>query len=199
MIIRDIKTIFNAGSAFLAYFYFDFKDTAKQSPRALLTSLLVQLSDQSDIFCDALLSLYLAHEQGAEQPTNDSLAECFKHMLMITEQEPIYLIMDALDECPTDLGVPSSREKVLELVKELVELRHPNLRLCITSRPEFDIHASLQPLATQQVSIHDESGQHQDIIDYVTSVVHSDKKMKKWRDDDKNMVIDELTKKAGGM
>ena len=199
MIIHDIKTIVNAGSAFLAYFYFDFKDTEKQSPRALLTSLLVQLSDQSDTFRDVLLSLYLAHEQGSEQPTNDSLAECFKHMLMITEQQPIYIIMDALDECPIDLGVPSSREKVLELVKELVELRRPNLRLCITSRPEFDIRATLQPLATQQISLHDESGQQQDIIDYVTSIVHLDKKMKKWRDDDKNMVIDKLTKKADGM
>ena len=199
MIIRDIKTIFNAGSVVMAYFFFDFKDTAKQSSRALLTSLLVQLSDQSDIFRDDLLTLYLAHNQGSEQPTNDSLAECLKRMLMIIKSEPIYLIMDALDECPSDLGVPSSREKVLELVKGLVELRHPNLRLCITSRPEFDIHAMLQPLATQEISLHDEIGQHQDIIDYVTSAVHSDKRMKKWRDDDKNMVVDKLTKKADGM
>ena len=199
MIIRDIKTIFNAGPTFLAYFYFDFKDTAKQSPRALLTSLLVQLSDQSDIFCFALLSLYKAHKQGSEQPTNDSLAKCLKHMLMNTKHEPIYLVMDALDECPSDLGVPSSREKVLELVKKLVKLHHPNLRLCITSRPVFDIRATLQPLATQEISLHDESGQHQDIIEYVTSVVHSDKKMRKWRNDDKNMIIDKLTKKADGM
>ena len=199
MIIHDIKTIFNAGSAFLAYFYFDFKDTAKQSSRALLTSLLVQLSDQSDIFRDNLLALYLGHNQGSEQPTDDSPAECLKNMLMIIKHEPIYLIMDALDECPSDLGVPSSREKVLELVKELVELRHTNLRLCITSRPEFDIRATLQPLVTQQISIHDEIGQQQDIVDYVTSVVHTDKKMKKWRDDDKNMVIDKLTERADGM
>ena len=199
MIIRDIKTIFNAGSAFLVYFYFDFKDTAKQSTRALLTSLLVQLSDQSDLFRDNLLALYLAHNQGSEQSTDDSLAECLNNMLMIIKHETIYLIMDALDECPSDSGVPSSREKVLELVKELVELRHPNLRLCITSRPEFDIRATLQPLATQQISLHDESGQQQDIFDYVTSVVHSDKKMRKWRDDDKNMVIDKPTEKADGM
>ena len=199
MIIRDIKTIFNAGSAFLGYFYFDFKETAKQSLRALLSTLLVQLSDQSGTFRDDLLDLYLAHNQGSEQPTNDSLAECLKHMLVVIKPEPIYFIIDALDECPSDLGVPSSREKVLKLVKELVELRHPNLRLCITSRPEFDIRATLQSLATQQISLHDESGQHQDIIDYVTSVVHSDKKMEKWRDDDKNMVIGKLTKKADGM
>ena len=120
-------------------------------------------------------------------------------MLTITEHVPIYLVMDALDECPNDSGIPSSREKVLELVKELVGLRQPNLRLCITSRPEFDIRTTLESLATQQVCLHDESGQKQDIIDYVTSVVHSDKKMMKWRDDDKNMVIEKLTEKVDGM
>jgi hypothetical protein len=85
------------------------------------------------------------------------------------------------------------------LVKELVGLRRPNLRLCITSRPEFDIRTTLKPLAIQQVSLHDESGQKQDIIDYVTSVVRSDERMKRWRDDDKTMVIEKLTEKADGM
>ena len=114
-------------------------------------------------------------------------------------QVPIYLIVDALDECPNDSGIPSSREKVLELVTALVDLRRPTLRLFITSRPEFDIRTTLEPLATQQVSLHHESGQKQDINDYVTFVVHSDRRMKKWRDDDKDAVIENLTEKADGM
>ena len=199
VIIRDIKSISNDGSAFLAYFYFDFKDTAKQDSRALLSSLLVQLSDQSDIFCDTLSSLYAAHKQGAEQPTEDSLARCLKDMLTMMGQVPIYLVMDALDECPNDSGIPSSRERVLKLVKELVGLQHPNLRLCITSRPEFDIRTTLAPLATQKVSLHDEIGQKQDIIDYLTCIVRSDERMKRWRDDDRTMVIEKLTAKADGM
>ena len=199
VIIRDIKSISNAGSGFLAYFYFDFKDTAKQDTRALLSSLLVQLSDQSDIFCDILFSLYSAHKQGSEQPTDDSLVECLKNMLRMIGQGPIYLIMDALDECPNDSGIPSSREKVLRLVKELVCLHRTNLRLCVTSRPEFDIRSVLKLLATQQISLHDESGQMQDIIEYITSVVRSDERMKKWRNNDKTMVIEKLTAKVDGM
>ena len=188
-----------AGEAFLAYFYFDFKDTEKQDPRALLSSFLVQLSDHSDVFFDTLFSLYSAHNKGSEKPANDSIAQCFKDMLTTTGQAPIYLVIDALDECPNDSGIPSPREKVLDLVKELVELRLPNLRLCITSRPEFDIYTVLEPLATQKVSLHDESGQRQDIIDYVTSVVRSDRKMMRWRGDDKNMVIEKLSERADGM
>ena len=199
VIIRDIKSISNAGSGFLAYFYFDFKDTAKQDTRALLSSLLVQLSDQSDIFCDILFSLYSAHKQGSEQPTDDSLVECLKNMLRMIGQGPIYLIMDALDECPNGSGIPSSREKVLRLVKELVCLHRTNLRLCVTSRPEFDIRSVLKLLATQQISLHDESGQKQDIIEYITSVVRSDERMKKWRNNDKTMVIEKLTAKVDGM
>ena len=114
-------------------------------------------------------------------------------------QMPIYFIIDALDECPNDSGIPSSREKALKLVKDFVGLHHPNLRLCITSRPEFDIRTTLKPLATQQLSLHDESGQKQDIIDYLTSVVRSDERMKRWRDDDKTMVIEKLTERADGM
>ena len=189
----------DAGSSLLAYFYFDFKDTAKQDSRALLSSLLIQLSDQSDILCNALFSLFTLHKRGSEQPTDDSLARCLEDMLAMMKQVPIYIVMDALDECPNDSGIPSSREKVLELVRDLVELRHPNLRICITSRPEFDIRSTLESLASQQLSLHDEGGQKQDIVDYVTFVVGSDRKMKRWRDDEKNMVIEKLTDKADGM
>ncbi|KAH9011776.1 hypothetical protein EDB84DRAFT_1424602 [Lactarius hengduanensis] len=198
-IIRDIKPMSNAGSAFLAYFYFDFKDKAKQDTRALLSSLLVQLSDQSDIFCDALYSLYSAHKQGSEQPTDESLSQCLKYMLTTVGPVPIYLVLDALDECPYGTGLPSPREKLLDLVNDLVKLRLPILRLCVTSRPEFDIRTALKPLATQQVSLQDESGQTQDIKNYVTDVVRSDRRMKRWRDEEKDMVIEKLAEKADGM
>jgi hypothetical protein len=199
VIIRDLKSMSNPGLAFSAYFYFDFKDTAKQDYRALLSSLLVQLSDQSVLFCDTLFSLYSTHKQGSEQSTDQSLAQCLKDMLTMTSQVPIYLVIDALDECPNDSGIPSSREKVLKLVKQLVGLHRPNLRLCVTSRPEFDIRTALKPLVTQELSLHDEDGQKQDIIDYVTSIVCSDEWMKRWRDNDKTMVIEKLTAKADGM
>ena len=189
----------NAGSAFLAYFYFDFKDTAKQDSRALLSSFLVQLSNQSDTFCDVLRGLYSDHQGGSQQPNTASLLRCLKVMLTIVGSHPVYLVLDALDECPNDSGIPSSREKMLMTVKELVELCSPNLRFCVTSRPEYDIRTTLEPLTTQQVSLHDEGGQKQDINNYITSVVHSDGKMKKWRDAEKDMVVERLTAKADGM
>ena len=188
-----------SGAVFLAYFYFTFKDEGKKDSRALLLSLLDQLSDQSDKFRDVLRKLHSEHRDGSKQPNDDALLRCLKGMLTIAGPVPVYLVLDALDECPNDSGLPTSREKVLELVKTVVDLAHTNVHLCITSRPEFDIRATLEPLATHTLSLHDESGQRQDIIDYVTSVVRSNKKMHRWRDDQKDLVIEKLTKKVDGM
>jgi hypothetical protein len=43
------------------------------------------------------------------------MAECLKEMLSLEAQPPIYIILDALDECPVTSIVPlSPREEVLE-------------------------------------------------------------------------------------
>jgi hypothetical protein len=49
------------------------------------------------------------------------------------------------------------------------------------------------------VSLHDQTGQKKDILDYVSSVVYSDVRMQKWRVEDKRLVIETLSKRADGM
>ena len=185
----------------MAYFYFDFRDLDKQHIRNLLPSLLIQLSAQSNPCRDILYRLYLAHDNGDKMPSVSVMTQCLRDMLTLSDQRPIYLILDALDECPNSSGIPSPREQVLALVKELVNLRLPHLHICITSRPEFDIQATLGPLALHRISLHDESGQKKDIVDYVKSVVYSDAetRMKRWREADKKMVVESLAEKADGM
>ena len=183
----------------MAYFYFDFRDINKQNRRDLLSSLATQLSDQSHRHCDILNGLYVKHKSGAQKPSEDELIECLKDMLTLPDQQPVYLIIDALDECPDTSGLPSPREQVLDLLNTLVEISPPNLHLCVTSRPEIDIRRVLEPLTSLRVSLHEQSGQKRDIIDYVTSVVQSDPKMRRWRDEDKNMVIETLSEGADGM
>ena len=120
-------------------------------------------------------------------------------MLTAPGEASIYLILDALDECPSTTGLPPPREKVLELVEKLVNLKLPNLRLCITSRPEADIRASLEPLTSNRISLHDQIGQRKDIANYVRSVVYSDRSMRRWRDEEKELVIQTLSERADGM
>jgi hypothetical protein len=120
-------------------------------------------------------------------------------MLALEGQGPIYIILDALDECPVTSSIPSPREEVLELVEDLVRLHLPNLHICVTSRPEADIQIVLESLTERPVSLHDESGQTEDIANYVSSSVHSDRRMGRWREEDKGLVIKRLSEKADGM
>jgi hypothetical protein len=200
-IIEDIKVICNTGQASIAYFYFDFRDTNKQHWRHLVPSLITQLSSRSDIRCDILSRLYSDHDSGAQQPGDDILTQCLKEMLTVPDQRHIYLIIDALDECPNTSGIPSPRERVLQFVKDLVDLCLPNLHICVTSRPEIDIRNVLEPLTTCQVSLHHQSGQKKDIEAYVRSVVYSDSEpiMRRWRKEDKDLVIKTLSERADGM
>jgi hypothetical protein len=183
----------------MAYFFFDFKDARKQDVHALLSSLLIQLIHRSVSFCDILFACYLTHNSGSQQPNDHTLTKCLEDILKVSEEVPIYLIFDALDECPNTTGIPSSRDKVLGLVEKLAKLNHPSFRLCITSRPEIDIRTFIDPLASARISLHDQDGQKKDIVDYVKSVVHSDKNMRRWREEDKKLVIDVLSERADGM
>jgi hypothetical protein len=143
----------------------------------------------------------LEHEKGTQKPTEAALVQCLKDILTIPDQPPIYIILDALDECPNSYGIPSPREQVLTLVEKLMDLRLPRVHICVTSRPEFDIRATLGPLALHSVSLHDQSGQKEDIVNYVKSVVYSGSEtmMKRWQAEDKKMVVESLSEKADGM
>jgi hypothetical protein len=219
----------------MGYFYFDFRDASKQHRHGLLSSLLFQLSARSAPCCNILSHLHAAHDGGARQPSDQALTKCLKKMLTLPYRLPIYLIIDALDECPDTSGIPSPRDEVLQLITELVQLRLADLHICITTRPnsdtdynferpspnsdvEYDFELSpssdveddfelssgsdeedsLTPL---RVSLHDESGQREDIMNYVRSVVYSksERIMRGWGKEDKDLVIETLSKRTDGM
>ncbi|KAF8270105.1 hypothetical protein EI94DRAFT_1723881 [Lactarius quietus] len=200
-VIEDIMAVCEAGSAVVIYFYFDFRDLNKQSCHDLLLSLVSQLSSSSSPCCDILHRVYKGLQNGTRQPSDDTLKECLKEMLRLLGHGQIFIILDALDECPDSSTIPSPRSEVLQLVKELVDLGLKELHICATSRPEVDIRAVLEPLAFRSVSLHDQSGQKTDIADYVQNVVNSASSMamRRWRDDDKKLVIETLTERADGM
>jgi hypothetical protein len=201
VIIRDIEHVCNAGSAHMAYFFFDFKDTAKQDARSFLSSVLVQLSSQSDSFYTILLEFYIAHQRGSKQPSDGALLQCLEKMLRVPGNVPIYVIIDGVDECPEISGVQPLRENVLKLFEILVGFRLSDLRLCVTSRSETDIRSVLEPLTStsSRIVLHDEDGQKKDIADYVSSVIYSDVTTMRWREEEKKLVIRALSDRNGGV
>jgi hypothetical protein len=198
-IIQDIEGMHAAGLATMAYYYFDFRDVKKQDCYGLLSSLILQLSAESDSCFKVLSHLYSEHRHGGRKPDVDALKKCMTDMLSLPGQAPTYIIVDGVDECPNLSGTPSAREEVLGLIEELVDLNLPNVHLCVASRPEMDIRMVLEPLTSLKISLHDESGQKEDIIEYIKYVVRSDRSMRRWKEEDKQLVIDVLSDKADGM
>ncbi|KAH9999678.1 hypothetical protein BJV74DRAFT_166914 [Russula compacta] len=109
-VIEDIKSMQNP-KPLIAYHYFDFRDTSKRDVRGLLASLLFQLGDGSDRYWDVLYRLYTTCGDGSEQPNGAALANCLKTMLELPRHVPIFVIMDALDECPNTTGTPSPAKR----------------------------------------------------------------------------------------
>ena len=188
-----------SGLASLAIFYCDFREDEKKDLRGLLSSVLFQLCDQSDSYYDILATFYSTHRDGDRSPDDDELVRCLEDVLGLPGQAPVYLIVDALDECPNTSALSSPRLDVLKFLEDLVDSQLPNLRICVTSRPVADIKPILEPLTFRSVSLHDERGQKEDIENYIKSIVNTNRNMRRWRPEHKQLVIDVLTERADGM
>ena len=201
-IVEDIHAMRKAGLASLAFFYCDFRDDRKKELRGLLSSFLVQLYHESDLYFEILSEFYSEHDKGSRSPSDDALAGCLKKLLNLPGLAPVYLIVDALDECSNApvVGSPRSRRaEVLSLVEELVKIPILNLRICVTSRPEIDITGVLDPLIFHSISLHGESGQKRDIEDYIKSSINTRPKKGRWKEEHKELVINALVKNVNGM
>ena len=105
-IVQDIHAMRTTGLASLAFFYCDFRDDQKKLLRGLLSSLLVQLCGQSDAYHRVLSDFYSSHDDGEQQASDSELFQHLKQVLELQEQSTVYIIIDALDECPAMTGLP---------------------------------------------------------------------------------------------
>jgi hypothetical protein len=195
MIIENIKS----SGDLVAFFYFDAKDPGKCCLRGLLSSIILQLCNRSGQCRDLLSRLYADHNDGTEAPKEVALVACLKRVIQFLERVPIYLVLDALDQCSNNTRTPSPREKVLGLLEDLLMLHCSNLHVCVTSGLEHDIRTTLEPLTSTPVSLHKESGHREDITNYVKSFVCEDREMKDWSAEDKHRVIKSVSERADGM
>jgi hypothetical protein len=196
-IVKHVKPLRNAR---LAYFFFDFRDENKQSCNSLLRSLLFRLSTQSHHLSDILAHLHSVYEDGKRQPSDVTFTRCLKKMLSHPSQDPIYLIIDGVDQCPDSSGSgPSAREQVLKLIDDLVGLRLSNVHICVSSRPEIGKRTVSKDSTMLSVSLHEQNGHREDIGDYIKSMVYSDPKMGSLSEKEKRRVVETVTKKSHGV
>ncbi|KAF8489946.1 ankyrin repeat-containing domain protein, partial [Gautieria morchelliformis] len=174
----------------IAFFYFDFnnKDTL---PNAVLRSLIEQLSVQCVSIPYALESLFSKDEHGSahQDPGQEDLMSTLK--TIITGFQAVYIVFDALDECP-------ERTRFLMVIRDIHGWEFELLHLLVTSRKERDIEEMLGGLISHEMPM-DKSLVDNDIQVHVTRTLEDDVKFSMCSAEEKEMVKTTLMYGACGM
>lgn len=137
-IIEDLRGNAHQERTAVVYFYFNFRDTSKQTYHALLCSILLQLCTYP-LARQELMRVF--SEERSEQISTTEADQLIRALLAAFDR--VYLIIDALDECPK----PIERRELLASLVCLVA--SPHLRCLVSSRPEADIDQALGPSTFQ--------------------------------------------------
>jgi hypothetical protein len=124
----------------IAYYYFSFTRISekRQGVEEMLSSVIKQLCCRRPDTPVSVQSLEKYQEKG-QRPDRETLEDALAGAMHGFSE--LYLVLDALDECPSESG---ERDKLL---RTLLRLRHnsqPNLHLFLTSRRENDIEFELK-------------------------------------------------------
>jgi NACHT domain len=181
----------------LAYFYFSFSETEKQSTENMLRSLIVQLCGGRPDTPKPLLDLHLYRDKNLE-PGLEKLEETFQ--ASTRDFKSVYLVVDALDECPR---ANDERDKLLKCLENVHKWTLTNLHVLYTSRPEPDIEAKLAPLfsgpATSIIDLQKRREEvDRDIGTFIDQKIASSD-FRSWPPKTKKDVKAALTDKADGM
>ncbi len=174
--------------AAVGYFYFDFRDGAKQTFAQVLRSLLVQLCSQSTVAFRVLEELYNHHDKGRRMPNSLEVDKALSRVL--TALPRAYIILDALDEC-------TEREELLDFLKAVADWKLDQLHVLVTSRQLPDIEEALDLVNSRRVALQSELVD-QDIKTYVHTRILADKSLQ-WPSDVQDEIEKRLTEGAAGM
>lgn len=112
--------------------------------------------------------------------------------------DDIFIIADALDECPKN-EEGRLRQEFLELITEVNAWSRSKIHLLVTSRPEPDVKEVLTPLVTTRAISIQGSQVKSDIQLYIRSQLLTDPKLKLWPSEVKKEMEKTLVAGADGM
>ena len=181
------------GDQNVLYFYFDFKDVTKQDVLGFLSSLVLQKASHLDSLPGVLVDLFRRHSaRDPDRPSTPNSFELLEVIVALLDVRPaIYIVVDALDEC-------RERPELLATITLLEERLSSNCKIMFTSRWELDIESVMVKLDIKGL----EARAHQvdsDISLFVRSVLESDERLSRHRQDTKATILEKLSKGAHGM
>ncbi|KAJ7049829.1 ankyrin repeat-containing domain protein [Mycena amicta] len=174
----------------LVYFYFYYGEANKQSPRGMLCSIISQLEEQLIHAPSPLLGLYEKLGSGAHEPSIPELTACLKSLVIALSARPIFIVVDAVDECakPNDLA---------PIIRDLLHLAEHCMHIFVTSRPEDGVSKILRPLTTCELDL--SSAIKGDIALHLGHVLSNEHPFCSWKQVHRNRVFTHLLEHSDGM
>ena len=181
------------GDHCVAYFYFDFKDVTKQDVLGFLSSLVLQTAASLDDIPGALIDLYRRHSaRDPDRPSAPTTFELLEVFFALLDFKPtFYIVVDAMDEC-------RERPLLLTTITSLIDQLTSGCKIFFTSRWELDIESVMNKLEIKSLG----AKAHQvdsDISLFVRSVLASDERLSRHRQETKATILEKLSEGAHGM
>lgn len=177
------------------FYYFDFNDSAKQTVRDFVCSLLLQLVVNTDYAMGFIenLDIVKAHtvDSKLNTPSTDELSDILQQILSSGIDSDITIVLDALDEC-------KERESLMEFLENLYSMNLPHVHLIVTSRPEIVIVETMDSIDAEKICIQS-SAVDGDIREYIKHRLRRDKGLKRWPEKVQNEIEATLSAGAQGM
>jgi hypothetical protein len=165
----------------------------------VLRCLIRQLCEHDEYLPKAVWELYEACDNGRKQPSDEVLANTLFDLLIQEPTRRSFLIVDALDECPTE-----SREHFFDLVLDRIEKHHnagsTSYNFLFTSREEHDIDKRMAELS---VKLHNvpivTACVDEDVRLHVRQFISKHRAMRDWSQQLKTEIEDTVAGEARGM
>ncbi|KUJ09733.1 uncharacterized protein LY89DRAFT_761415 [Mollisia scopiformis] len=197
-IVKHLKDIYGSNpSVAIAFFYFSFSNARAQKVDEMLCSLIKQICTQRPIIPEPVQSLnkYLARGQRPDRRTlEDALTATIRGFTAV------YIVLDALDECPS---TENERDVLLQSIERIHNTVTENLHMLCTSRQLTDIDEVLQPMASSTSASNVDLWQYKAAVDHDIGL-HIDKRFseapfRSWPEDIQLEARTALIEKADGM
>ncbi|KAF3065738.1 putative ankyrin repeat protein [Trichoderma lentiforme] len=184
-------------SIVVSYFYFSFSDPEKQKVDAMLASLTKQICSRQTQGSQLMKRLQ-QYKLNGQRPDTETLEAVL--IASASEFSNLYVVIDALDECPL---LNDQRGKLLKSLRRILSIAPNNFHFFFTSRRETDIDDKIRPilslknkdeidlLARQQII-------NRDINHYIDSQLNG-VEYKSWPESVKEETRELLVKKADCM
>ncbi|KAF7365665.1 HET-domain-containing protein [Mycena venus] len=187
-LIEDRASSNGIDSTAIAYFYFDFTDSAKQSVEKLVHSLVLQLSHQSPAPYVTLAQKYDLCKGQTIPPYSELLTILEELMKMFSHT---YFILDALDEC-------ADHDHAMNLIKRISFWSDIQVHILVTSQPRDVFETKFLSLKILvQITIQADTTSH-DIELYISKELASKSELQIWKSEWAH-ITNYITHKSAGM